>query len=81
MKVVYMKKILVNIYIIFFMVTVGFMGIVTFQGVTDNSGIVTASTTLYVGGTGAGNNSTIQEAINYANAGDTIRGYSGTYAH
>jgi len=34
---------------------------------------------LYVGGTGDGNYSSIQEAINASNSGDTIYVYSGTY--
>jgi parallel beta-helix repeat protein len=38
-----------------------------------------ASTTKFVGGSGLGNFSTIQEAINAANPGDTIRVYDGTY--
>lgn len=37
------------------------------------------SNTLYVGGDGPGNYSTIQEAINDANNGDTIFVYNGTY--
>jgi parallel beta-helix repeat protein len=39
----------------------------------------TFSTTLYVGGTGAGNYSTIQGAINDASNGDTVFVYNGTY--
>jgi parallel beta-helix repeat protein len=35
--------------------------------------------TLYVGGTGAGNYTTIQSAIDDANSGDTVFVYSGTY--
>jgi len=35
--------------------------------------------TLYVGGSGPGNYSTIQSAINDANSGDTIFVYNGTY--
>jgi len=35
--------------------------------------------TLYVGGTGPGNYSTIQSAINSANLGDTVFVYNGTY--
>jgi parallel beta-helix repeat protein len=35
--------------------------------------------TLYVGGTGPGNYSSIQEAINNASEGDTVYVYSGTY--
>ncbi len=39
----------------------------------------TFSTTLYVGGTGPGNYSTIQSAINDASNGDTVYVYNGTY--
>jgi len=37
------------------------------------------SNTLYVGGTGPGNYSTIQSAIDDASSGDTVFVYNGTY--
>lgn len=45
---------------------------------TDNSQTLNRGW-LYVGGTGGGNYTTIQSAINAANPGDTIFVYSGTY--
>jgi parallel beta-helix repeat protein len=39
----------------------------------------TQAATVYVGGTGPGNNTTIQEGINAANPGDTVFVYAGTY--
>ncbi len=38
-----------------------------------------SATTLYVGGAGPGNHTTIQEAIDAASPGDTVYVYSGTY--
>jgi hypothetical protein len=43
------------------------------------SGEGSFSTTLYVGGTGPGNYTSIQSAINDATSGDTVFVYSGTY--
>ena len=40
---------------------------------------VTMANTLYVGGSNPGNYSTIQNAIDAANPGNTIYVYSGTY--
>jgi parallel beta-helix repeat protein len=47
----------------------------TFQGMSET----TNNTIIYVGGTGPGNSSTIQDAVNNATAGDTIFVYHGTY--
>ncbi len=45
----------------------------------SNIGSLGTRNILYVGGSGGGNYSTIQSAINAANTGDTIFVYSGTY--
>jgi nitrous oxidase accessory protein len=47
--------------------------------VVDHPQQLTSGNTLYVGGSGAGNYTTIQEAINNASNGDTIFVYNGTY--
>jgi nitrous oxidase accessory protein len=43
------------------------------------SPLVSSGTWLYVGGSGPGNYTTIQSAINAANCGDTVYVYNGTY--
>ncbi len=58
------------------LVTLGFIGILAFEGVLD-SGSVEAATTRYVGQ--GQTYTTIGAAITAANAGDTIRVYAGTY--
>jgi parallel beta-helix repeat protein len=49
-----------------------------FEGIVDEGG-VEALSNLYVGGSGTGNYSKIQDAIDNASNGDTIRVYAGTY--
>ncbi|UCG67981.1 MAG: right-handed parallel beta-helix repeat-containing protein [Thermoplasmata archaeon] len=63
-----------------FAVLVVFTGVLVvsdlyFDTVTMN----TQAATVYVGGTGPGNNTTIQEGIAAANPGDTVYVYAGTY--
>jgi len=72
------KRTLISIYIIFLLITAGFIGILIFEGVLEKGGVEAASI-LYVGGSGPGNYTTIQAAINAAKSGDTIRVYAGTY--
>ena len=62
-----MKSRLISISVMCLLVTTGFLGFITFE-----SYVIRAANTLYVGGGGGGNYSTIQEAINSANPGDTI---------
>ncbi len=52
----------------------GFLGVINF-----GLEVASASTTLYVGGEGAGNYTSIQDAINDSSDGDTIFVFNGTY--
>ena len=72
------RRSLLAIYIVFLIVTAGFIGILMFEGVLDKDGAV-AATTRYVGGGGSGNYSKIQDAIDAASDGDTIRVFAGNY--
>ena len=58
------------------MITIGFVGILVFEGVVDDDG-VEAATIRYVGSGQI--YSTIGAAITAASTGDTIRVYAGTY--
>ncbi|TET90150.1 MAG: hypothetical protein E3J35_07980 [Methanomassiliicoccales archaeon] len=57
----------ISIGIVGLVVTASFLGFIAFE-----SDVVRAGTTLYVGGTGGNNYTTIQEAINAAVDGDTV---------
>jgi parallel beta-helix repeat protein len=77
-----MKRTLNNIFIISFIFSL-FLGLIIISSVSgtikfelNNS---TEGNTIYVGGTGPGNFSDIQEALDNANNGDTIFVYSGDY--
>ena len=62
------KRILISIYFVFLLIVVGFVGLIVFEGFVYevSAGIH------YVGGSGAGNYTNIQEAVNNASDGDTI---------
>jgi parallel beta-helix repeat protein len=60
------------------LVTAGFIGLLVFEGVVDEGSVI-GITTRYVGGTGPGNYSKIQDAIDNASTGDTIYVWAGTY--
>ena len=72
------RKRILSIYIIFTLITLGFVGILVFEGVVNKGG-VEAAITLYVGGSGPGNWSKIQDAIDNSTDGDTILVYAGIY--
>jgi parallel beta-helix repeat protein len=63
--------------------TLGIVSLVVFMGllgfITFETEEVSAQVTLYVGGTGPGNFSKIQDAINVSTVGDTVIVYNGTY--
>jgi len=59
--------------IICLLVLSGFFGILNFE----NDGV--KAKTLYVGGSGGGNYTSIQKAVEAASTGDTVYVYAGTY--
>jgi parallel beta-helix repeat protein len=67
---------LISIYIVFALITLGFVGILVFEGVVDQNGVEGA--TLIVG---PGQIYTkVQDAINNASNGDTIKVWEGNYS-
>jgi parallel beta-helix repeat protein len=69
-----MKKSLRTIAIVCMMVNALFLGLLALENESSVSGA-----TLYVGGAGGGNFTTIQDAINVSIDGDTVFVYNGTY--
>jgi parallel beta-helix repeat protein len=78
MKSYGLRKKLVTSYIIFTLILVSFIGILVVDEI-DNKIAVSAGTTRYVGGAGAGNFSKIQNAIDNSTTGDIVKVLSGTY--
>jgi uncharacterized repeat protein (TIGR01451 family) len=64
-----------SIFLILMLVFAGFIGIL----IVDDEDSIVSGKTLYVGGTGGGNYTYIQDAINASSTGDTIFVYNGTY--
>jgi len=67
------RRVTASMLIAFFLTMFGFIAVITFVPTT------VMAITLYVGGVGPGNYTTIQEAIDAAGSGDTVYVYSGTY--
>ena len=66
-----MKSKIITVCVTGLLITIGFLGLITFE-----SNVVRAANTFYVGGGGGGNLSSIQEAIDAAEPGDTIFVYN-----
>ena len=65
----------ISIFIICLFVFGGFFGLF----ILENDTVSVSATTLYVGGSGSGNYTTIQAAIDNASSGDTVYVYPGQY--
>ncbi len=70
-------KKLMSVFLIFALITLGFIGLVVFEGVQDTGGVEAA--TIIVDCSGWGNYKKIQDAINAACTGDTVHVWAGTY--
>ena len=71
-------KCVLSVYLVIALITGVFIGLLLYEGVTDEGG-VEAATTIIVDINGDGDYTSIQSAVNSASAGDTIRVYDGTY--
>ncbi len=71
------KNAIINAYIIFIIVTGGFIGTFTFNGIIKECGVEAQN--IIVDCNGNGNYTTIQEAITNANPGQIIRVWDGIY--
>ena len=72
-----LKKIFTSIYIIFIMISLGFLCVITINDIMDNGGV--SGSSIIVAKSSNGDYNSIQIAINNANSGDTIYVWSGTY--
>jgi parallel beta-helix repeat protein len=70
-------KVTLSVLVIISIITSGFIGIIAFLGIIDNAGVSGANIT--VAQDGGGDYTIIQDAIDNANAGDTIYVWAGLY--
>ena len=71
------QNVIINVYIIFIIVTGGFIGTFTFNGIIKECGVEAQN--IIVDCQGNANYTTIQEAITNANPGDIIYVWDGIY--
>jgi parallel beta-helix repeat protein len=71
------KNVLFSGFIVFYFIALGLIGIFVFEGLLNTENVLGA--TIFVDKNGNGDYSTIQEAIDNATAGDTIRVWDGVY--
>jgi len=77
MRVTELKKLMLNLYLIFTLIIVGFTGILVFEDVVDEVGV--EATSIIVDPNGQGDYTKIQDAINNSKNGDTIYIWNGVY--